>query len=455
LLLCAALGFLPAFSPGQEPGVPRNPSDGAATLVRVTIFTESLGGPESFVLGGRSLSDYRPKIYRFFPGTGIVFDQKGHVISYLGYRWLDLQDKAARVEIVTLDGERHPGKLVGIDQSLGVAVVQAEGVRLLKTPVCIRCEIRPDDVVVFPVFPSIGPATFENARILTVGTGSAPGGGAWQINLNRPLQGFGEPVLNRNHRVLGFVAENELFYPISQLMTSAEKILQAGGDIRTGWLGVFVDVEDAQGSSGGGVAVRVSKVEEESPASKAGLQAGDILKKWNGKELGDAWAFIRSVQETAVGSRATVEIVRQGRSIVLPVTIEARKAQASHERFVFSFPGRARPGPEAGADGGAKRPASLGIETVALTPRLAYRLSLPVGKGLLVSRIDLWPDDETAPVRVGDIILEVDGQPTVDPDGFSSFVQSRRPGARISLRILRDGEERVTSLQLPERRSNP
>jgi hypothetical protein len=260
LLLSAALAFLPAVSPGQEPGSPRDQSNGASTLVRVTIFTESRGGPESFVIGGRSLSDYRPKIYRFFPSTGIVIDGRGHVLSYLGYRWLDLQGKAPRVELVTLDGEKHPGKLVGIDQSLGVAVVEAQEGRLQKTPVCIRCEIRPDDVVVFPVFPSMGPATFEDARILTVGTGGSSGGGAWQINLNRPLQGYGEPLLNRQHRVLGFVAEKDLFYPISQLMTSAEKILQAGGDIRTGWLGVFVDVEDAQGSSGSGAKVLVNKV---------------------------------------------------------------------------------------------------------------------------------------------------------------------------------------------------
>ena len=58
--------------------------------------------------------------------------------------------------------------------------------------------------------------------------------------------------------MLGFVAENDLFYPISQLMTSAERIVREGGDIRTGWLGVFVDVEDAQGAAGVGARVRVS-----------------------------------------------------------------------------------------------------------------------------------------------------------------------------------------------------
>lgn len=406
-LMSAALAFLPGFSPGQEPDAPRDRSDGAGTLVRVTIFTESLGGPGSFVLGGRPLSDYRPKIYRFFPGTGIVLDEKGHVLSYLGYRWLDLQGKSPRVEIVTLDGERHPGKMVGIDQSLGVAVVQAQGGRLLKTPVCVRCEIRPDDVVVFPVFPGMGPATFENARILTVAAGGESGGGAWQVNLSRPLQGFGEPLLNRDHHVLGFVAENDLFYPISQLMTSADRILRAGGDIRTGWLGVFVDLEDAQGAAGDAARVRVSKVEEGSPAFKAGLQPGDILRKWNGKELGDAWAFIRSVQETAVGSRATVEVVRQGRTITLPVTIEARKAQPSPERFVFSIPGMAGSEvAETNPEARAKRAAAAGIDTVALTPKLADSLRLAVARGLLVVNIDLWQDDDKAVLQVGDVIEE-------------------------------------------------
>ena len=175
-------------------------------------------------------------------------------------------------------------------------------------------------------------------------------------------------------------------------------------------------------------------MEEGSPAFKAGLQPGDILKKWNGKELGDAWAFIRSVQETAVGSRATVEVVRRDQALVLPVTIEARQAQ---------------PTP------GALRPASVGIDTVALTPKLAASLRLPFGRGLLVSSIDLWRDDESALVRVGDIILAVDGQPALDPGTFSSYVQSRRPGTRISLKILRDGEEKSASFQLPNRDPRP
>ena len=197
-------------------------------------------------------------------------------------------------------------------------------------------------------------------------------------------------------------------------------------------------------------------MEEGSPAFKAGLQPGDILKKWNGKELGDAWAFIRSVQETAVGSRATVEVVRRDQALVLPVTIEARKAQPSPERFVFSFPGLSGPqAMEPAADSGALRPASVGIDTVALTPKLAASLRLPVGRGLLVSSIDLWRDDESALVRVGDIILAVDGQPALDPDTFSSYIQSRRPGTRISLKILRDGEEKSASFQLPNRDPRP
>jgi S1-C subfamily serine protease len=113
------------------------------------------------------------------------------------------------------------------------------------------------------------------------------------------------------------------------------------------------------------------------------------------------------------------------------------------------------PGTEAGAEPGGRQPSSGGIDTVALSPRLAYRLNLPVVRGLLVSRIDLWQDDEAAPVRVGDIILEVDGQAAVDPAAFSSFVRSRRPGTRISLKILRDGEERTTSLVIPAARSTP
>jgi serine protease Do len=444
------LTLAPVLSSAQEAQPGRAPVDGASTLVRVTLITETRGAPGLFVVNDKLIPDYRPKIYGFFPATGVVIDDDGHVLSYLGYRWIDLQGARPRAEVISLEGEKHPAKLIGIDQSLGVAVVRAGGARLKRTPICPQCEIRPDETVVVPVFEKMGmPAEFQLARIVNVGSGGdAASGGAWQISLSREFKGFGEPLLNRDHQVLGFIAENDLFFPISQFLTSAERVLRAGGDIRTGWLGVYVEVEDPGLRADAGV--RIKSIENDSPASKAGLLPGDVLRTWNGREINDEREFIRTVQETPIGSKASIGILRQGKPMTLTALVEARKPQPVPEKFVFSFPETMnRQDLTAVGEGHAAQLAVLGVDTVPLTPKLAEVLNIPVRGGLLVANVDLQKIFDQAGVQVGDVITLVDGQPIVTSAGFLSHLQSRGPGARVILKLLRKGEERVISIRLP------
>lgn len=450
----AILGTLLALHPvvaqvrEAQPGGP--PGEGVPALVRVTFITETRGAPGFFVFDHKLIPDYRPKIYGFFPATGVVLDEKDHVLSFLGYRWVDIHGSNLRTEITTLEGRKHPARLVGIDQSLGVAVVQADAAGLKRTPLCVNCEIRPDEIVVVPVFERMGsPAEFQRAKIVGIAAGERASRGARRITLSNPLRGFGEPLLNRARQVLGFIAEGDLFFPISQLLTSAEKVLQAGGDIRTGWLGVYVEVEDPELRSEGGV--KIKSVENGSPAHKAGLLPGDVLRTWNGREIGDAREFIRTVQETPVGSQASVGILRQGVPVTVTALIEARRPQPQPERFVFSFPDpAATQGMAATGEAGTAGPGVLGIETVSLTPRLAEMLNLRSRRGLLVADVEFQKVFGRAGVEVGDVITAVDGRPIASPGAFISHVQSRGPGAKVILKLLRGGEERIVTVHLPK-----
>jgi hypothetical protein len=109
-------------------------------LLRVNFITEIHGAKDSVEINGRMISDYSPVIIEVFSSTGIALDYKGHIMTFLGYHWMDIDGQDPRIEISSNGG--HSGRwLIGIDQST-VSVVQLLDGKLKKTPVCIKCGSR-------------------------------------------------------------------------------------------------------------------------------------------------------------------------------------------------------------------------------------------------------------------------------------------------------------------------
>lgn len=433
-----------------------------SSLVRVNIIrTITDAGPgETVDINGQKISNYHPKIIHLIPSTGVVIDDKRHVLTFLGYRWIDVQSEPRRIDIVTSRGERFPAKMVGIDQSSGVAVLRCEGGQLEQTPLCLRCEIQDGATVVAPLPEGLGPNQFQSAQIVSVGSAGEGAQGRWVVRVNRELPGIGEPLLDERFRVLGFIANQKpseqdpagmqsIVYPITPLLTSAQKILSIGGDIHTGWLGVYLDDSAAPSSSG----VAIKSLLRESPASKAGLAPQDVLMKWEGTRIHDTRQFIRLVQETRPGTKVNLEILRKGRPMSLTPVIETRRKDETPGTFILNFPEEITP------DGISFRTADrrevsqprprLGIGIVPLTPQLAEYLKVTARVGLLVLSVEPRNPAARAGVQVGDIILAVDGQKIVDLQEFSTHIEERNWGSTITLKLLRRGEEQTIQVALP------
>jgi len=448
------LALAPLAAAQDEPG-----------LVRVNIvktFTDQSGPGQTIELNGRSIPNYHPTIIQVFPSTGIVIDDRNHVLAFLGYAWVDVYGGDLRVEIVAdPEGkEKLRGKLVGIDQSTGVAVVRPVEGKLKKSALCLGCEIRDGATVVLPSREAQG-GPFERAQILGVGvSGRGPSGG-WQLIVNRRLDVVGAPLLDTSHRVLGYVANQAvspggrvetLVFPMSQLLTSAGKIIEVGGDIRTGWLGVYV--EDSRNGAGAASGVRVKSLTPAGPAARAGLEPEDVIVKWNGAQIEDARQLIRLVQEARVGSPVDLGVVRRGKTVTVSAVIGTRKPEATRGSFIVKFPEvMTFPDPSVPAevtfrnDAGADRP-RIGAEIVQLTPQLAEFLDIRARAGLLVSSVQPNFPAATAGVQAGDVILSIDGIEIREPQAFASHIQSRGWGSTVVLRYLRKKAEHVARIQL-------
>jgi serine protease Do len=421
----------------------------AASFVQVRITTEREGAGEAEI-NGKRVSGYRPRIIETFPSVGVVIDEQGHVLAFLGYRWIDIQSAQPRIDIVTGEGQRFRGNLVGIDQTIGVLVVYAPGARLPKTPLCVSCEIQEGATVVAPVLERPGGPQFRSSRIKSVGSGYEPLSRSGRIvRIDRPLPGAGTPLLSADHRVLGFVASQApsaddpmgfrtIIYPMSQLLSSAEKIITARGDIRTGWLGVYPVADETQSG------VTIARVEPDSPAEKTGLIPQDVIVEWNGSQVRGTREFIRLVQDTPIGSTVNMQVLRAGKPFAATALIEGRKPREKSETVVLSFADRtqlAQPSPD--------RLLRLGLEAVALTEQLAGFLQLPIRSGLLVSRVVAQMPFDRAGVAVGDVIVAVEGQRVTDLNQFLSYAESRRASGALNLAIVRKGADLLTTVTFP------
>jgi S1-C subfamily serine protease len=429
------------------------------TLVQVNFVTEMLGAPESFEIAGQIIRDYRPKIIGLFPSTGLVIDDKGHVLTFLGYRWVYINARNPRVEIIDSQEGKYPAELVGIDQGVGVAVVHAQSGRLKRTPVCESCELKGDTTVTVPILDGPKVSQFENAQILSVSTGGGtPGGGSeWAIRISRPLDVLGAPIFNAQHQVIGLISDQQpaVIPPVprlnvtvllaSQMLNSANKIIKAGGDIQTGWLGVY---PASQAGSGNGIII--AEVAKDSPAFRAGLLPGDTMVKWNGVEIRDRLKLVQEVQNTRIGSKAIIELRREGRPVIVTAVVEARKPEEPSEKLELDLPGlMSLPGAQI-TTGDVQLQAWLGIDVAPLTRQLAHSFRLPVVNGLLILNVNKQTAFDLAGVLAGDIIVDVDGLRISDPQAFCDHVRSRGVGSRLALRILHGGVALSKTIQVPK-----
>ncbi len=458
-LIAPGLFAFLSLTPVSSAQIDRDRSEREAqrTLVRVRITLETSTPGEAIIINGKRLEGYRPRIIQVFPATGIVMDDEGHVMTFLGYRWVDIHSRDPQIEIIADQGQSHPGKMIGIDESVGVAVVRAQGGRLGKTPFCTDCRIRDGATVVAPVYDRPGGIQFETFRVLSLVHGEGSGGRTlWMMRVD-PLPGVGEPILDASHRVLGFVASQRpseddpegmrtVVYPMSQLLSSAEKIMRTGGDIRTGWLGVYLIDPSPRSEQ----PVLVRSVENESPAQRAGLVPEDVLLKWNGKVISGVRRFIQMVQDTAIGSRVALDILRKGRPMTLYPVIGARASRPDMRRFVFSFPDTITLQDSGVVPETGPLPRSwAGMTSVPLSPDLADGLQIQGQKGLLILNVVPGTPFSRAGVMVGDIILAVDHASVGDLGELCGYLRTRTRDGHAALRLLRKGSERSIPVRVP------
>jgi serine protease Do len=166
----------------------------------------------------------------------------------------------------------------------------------------------------------------------------------------------------------------------------------------------------------------VASVTDGSPAHKAGLKPGDIITEYDGRRVAKTDDLPRAVAETPVGKDVTINVIRDGKALVLNTKIVQLDDTASAKPV------------KAEAKGG------LGVAVQPLTPSLAKELGLKAEQGVVVADVAEGSPAATAGLRPRDVIVEADHQKVATADDLKKSVERKKgKGAPILLLVNRNG----------------
>jgi serine protease Do len=362
-------------------------------------------------------------------GSGFIIDKTGLILTNN-----HVVEKATEITVRTDTGKEYSAKIVGRDPKTDLALVQVE----------------PD--ADFPVPAALGDSNvtevgdwvmavgnpFGLTHSVTVGIigakGRIIGAGPYDDFLQTDAAinpgNSGGPLFNMRGEVIGIntaiVAQGQgigFAIPINVAKDLLPQ-LKAGKVVR-GWLGVMIqDVTPELARSFGlkeAKGVVVSDFAEQSPAREFGLRQGDIIVRFNGKEIETSHALSSTVANTPPNTPVKVEVIREGKPQTIEVTLG-------------TMPDDGAPPTEPEADDVT----GWGISVQNLTPDLARRFGWGEGeRGALVTRITPGSPAADKRLQPGDLIKEVNHQQIQSASDFNAAVKKVTPEQNLLLLVKR------------------
>jgi serine protease Do len=164
----------------------------------------------------------------------------------------------------------------------------------------------------------------------------------------------------------------------------------------------------------------VADVNAKSPAARAGLEAGDVVVRFDSEEIDDAGDLARAVGFAKPGQRSGLTVWRDRQRHTIEVTL----GEAPAERELGAADERSA--------------AALGLEVGPVTPEVARELDLKDATGVVVTAVQSGGLAADAGLQRGDVIVEIDRTPVTSIADFEKLT-SQAGGERVLFRIHRDG----------------
>jgi serine protease Do len=244
----------------------------------------------------------------------------------------------------------------------------------------------------------------------------------------------GGPLLNMKGEVIGI--NSQIFsrtgsfagisfaIPIDYAYSIAEQIIKTG-HVTRGRIGVAIqnvnkDLADSLGLAKAQGAV-VSNIEEGSPASKAGLQVGDVITKIDGRNVEGSADLSRTIRAVKPGTHVTLGVWRAGKMRDVPITVAEFKDQEAQAKIAQK------------EKKSEAKPGKLGLAVTEIPAE--QKKALKITGGVLVEAAD--GAALAAGISPGDIILRVNNVDVANVKAFNDAVAKLDPKKAVAM-LVRD-----------------
>ncbi len=390
-------------------------------------------------------------------GSGFIIDTAGfavtnnHVIA-----------DADEINVILNDGTKIKATLVGVDKKTDLAVLKFTPVKpLIAVKFGDSDKLRLGEWVIAIGNPfSLGgsvTAGIVSARNRDINTGPYDSYIQTDASINRGNSGG--PLFNLEGEVVGV---NTLiispsggsigigFAVPSKTVAAVVNQLRQFGELRRGWLGVRIqqvtdeiaeslNIKPARGAL-------IAGIDDKGPAKPAGLEPGDVVVKFDGKDIKEPKDLSRVVADTPVGKAVDVVVIRKGDEQTRQVTLGRLEDEKEKPVQVAAKP-QAQPEPEKSVT-----QKTLGLDLAVLSKELRTRYKIKDGvKGVVITGVEGSSDAAEKRLGPGDVILEVAQESVASVADVKKRIDQAKKDGRKSVVLVvanADGDMRFVSLSL-------
>jgi len=415
-------------------------------------------GFAQFFGNGGQMQRQKPQIEHGV-GSGVIISPDGYIITNN-----HVVDGATRINVTMDDRRTFAGRVIGTDKLTDLAVIKIDANNLPAIKWGDSTKLQPGETVLAFGSP-FGSLRFSVTRGIVSALNRAnpfnddarkpgafiqtdaainPGnsGGAL-VDVYGQLVGINTFIISNN----GSFAGAGFAIPSQIAQATAQQII-AHGKVEHGYLGIsmndvtpdnykFFDLKDASGAL-------VGEVTPNSPASRGGIQQGDVIVGANGKKIISASDLQVAVSEMHPGQKLSLEVERNGNPVNLNLTVGE-----------FHGGTQVAANDADGSDGQPGRTGKLGLAVANLTDDARQQINAPDSlKGVVIQNVRPGSPAEDAGLQPGDVILQVNRKPAASASEFVNQIHAVPQGKAVLLLVWSHGNAGYRTLRPADAQDN-